>query len=111
MGNVVNSTEFHEGADPAPVSRGATRVRRAFATVALSSSYATGGDTLSVPSDIGSLKQLYVSPLADGTRYYSWNGSTSTPKIQSYVQATGAESAATTNLSTVTLNVMAIFEQ
>lgn len=111
MGTITNSVEFHEGADPGPVSRGATRVRRSMATVALSTSYATGGDTLNIPSDIGALKGVFVAPMADGTRYYSWNGSTSTPKIQSYVQATGAESAATTNLSTVTLQVMAIFEQ
>ena len=71
-------------------------------TFTMSASYATGGDTLTLPSDItkrGLAAVVILNPL-DGTRIYQWNGSTATPKIQAFT-APGTEVTATTNLSAV----------
>lgn len=70
----------------------------------MSSSYATGGDTLSLPTTALKLGReleavIILNPL-DGTRIYQWDGNKTTPKIQAFT-GLAAEVAATTNLSAV----------
>lgn len=78
-------------------------------TTKMSSSYATGGDTLALPSDIKSttVQFLSVGNWADGTRFYQWDGSTSTPKVKGYTAA-GTEVSNATDLSAVTLTCLAV---
>lgn len=87
-----------------------------FATITLSSSYSTGGDTLTFPYGATAaqsrgkrLRAVVVLRPADGTRIYSWNGSTSAPTIQAFT-AIATEVTAATNLSAVTLPVLFVFE-
>lgn len=80
-------------------------------TTTMSNSYATGGDTLNLPTsdvkygDVVGVAILNPIPVVGGDRIYSWNGSTSTPKITANVISTAAEVANTTDLSAVTLRV------
>lgn len=80
-------------------------------TITMSASYATGGDTVTLPADISKLRKLWaievLTPM-DGTRFYAWDGSTTTPKIKAFTAA-NAEASAATNLSSVTLRVMFIW--
>lgn len=80
--------------------------------VNLSNSYATGGDTLTLPTKVKGmdLKQVYIANDKDATRYYVWDGSTSAPKIKAITAATAAEVAATTDLSAVLLHLLLVYE-
>lgn len=80
--------------------------------VTMSSSYATGGDTVALPGDFrgqGDFVALLIANPMDGTRIYTWDGGTTTPKIKAYT-ALSTEVTATTNLSTVVLYVLAILK-
>lgn len=115
MGTVSNTTDFREGGAPAPVSRGGKRLRFFIGKVTMSSSYATGGDTLQVPTlPAGfSLVQVHVAENPDATpRFVTWDGSTSTPKLKAFVESAGVmgEVANATNLSAVTRNVLLVYE-
>ena len=84
----------------------------AYFQVTMSSSYATGGDTVTLPSDFrgqGDFVALFIANPVDATRIYTWDGGTATPKIKAFT-AVGTEVTATTNLSTVVLYVLAILK-
>lgn len=70
----------------------------------MSNSYATGGDTLTLPSGLALGRELEAVILMnpyDGTRFYQWDGSKTAPKINGWVMSTGAEVANATDLSAV----------
>lgn len=87
---------------------------RVYATVTMSSSYATGGDTLTLPDDAKGLQLVGVNVLNPvptvADRVISWNGDKTTPKLIAMVMSTGVEVANATNLSAVTVAVEFIFE-
>lgn len=119
MGTVSNTAQFTEASELPAVSRGGKRRRIFVGTISMSSSYSTGGDTVSgLPTDAGTLRGLFLSPTITGGWHLTWDGSTSTPKIKAHDLADstaaniGAEPAATTNLSSLTgIGVMAVFEK
>jgi hypothetical protein len=111
VGTISNTSEFREGWDPVPVSRGGARLRKTISSHLLSASYATGGDTLPIPTDLGTLRQVIISPSTDGTNVYYWNGNAVTPKVKAYVVATGVEVANATSLVTIPVQAFCIFEQ
>lgn len=86
------------------------------ASITMSASYATGGDTVTLPTDAkgmqlaGLVIQNPLGRTAGGTRVFSWDGSLTTPKIHAMVMSTGAQVASTTDLSAITLDVLFIFE-
>jgi hypothetical protein len=116
MGTVSNTTGWVEASEPPAVSRGKNR-RTVTADISLSDSYATGGDTISLPAGFGTLKALFVAPSIKGGYHLTWDGGTTTAKIIAYDLADstaaniGAQPAATTDLSTVSVTVMAVFEK
>lgn len=79
----------------------------------LSSSYATGGDTLTLPTSPPQfagwqLQSVIVLNPMDGTRIYSWNASATAPKIQAWT-AIATEVTAATDLHTVTIQALLYF--
>lgn len=96
----------------APVRQmGSIHNLRVIASFTMSASYATGGDTLTLPTnDVRGHELLGVNVLTrqDGTRFYDWNGSTTAPKIKAYT-AGNAEVSNATDLSAVTLKVELIY--
>lgn len=101
MGTVANTAPFVEYGSTTPVSKGGKRRVVMIGTVTMSNSYATGGDTITVPVITGySLKAVEVVNRTDGTRLYDWDGSTATPKLKAYT-GLAAEAVATTDLSAV----------
>lgn len=113
MGDVTFTVEPSISGRQGPVSRGGKRRTFVFATFTMNASYATGGDSIptsSLPTGIGSLKAIFVTPQHDGTRQYAWDGSTSAPKIKAW-DGFAIEEGAATNLSTVTLHVLMVYEQ
>jgi hypothetical protein len=119
MGTVTNTAQFTEASELPAVSRGGKRRRIFVGTISMSSSYATGGDTVAgLPTDAGTLKGLFLSPTIAGGWHLTWDGSTATPKIKAHdladgtVGNIGAEPAATTNLSAITgIGVLAVYEK
>jgi hypothetical protein len=73
-----------------------------YVTFVMSASYATGGDTLTLPSDVTGreLKAVIILNPLDGTRMYQWNGDTAAPKIMAFT-GLGTEVANTTDLDAV----------
>ncbi len=71
------------------------------------SSYSTGGDVFTEPSPkpgiLVSINVLNPVPDPAGDTMYSWNGSTSAPKIGAVVISTGAQVAAAVDNSGDTL--------
>lgn len=70
--------------------------------------YPTGGAPLTLPDEVRGLELRGVSILtpisATGAiRYYSWDGSTTDPKVYATVASTGAQVANDTNLTAVEL--------
>ena len=112
MGNAVATTAPQDGSTPAPVSVGGRRHRRVFQKFTMSASYSTGGDTLAVPTGFGSLIDVRISNAFDGTRMFTWDGSTATPKVKATKLSAGAyaEETAATNLSAVVLGIEFLFE-
>ena len=85
------------------------------ASFTMSASYATGGDTVTLPSDAKGMELVAIDVLtpfpAPGTdRMFSWNGDAAAPKIGAKVISTGAEVANTTDLSATTLDVLFYFQ-
>lgn len=76
-----------------------------------SSSYATGGETIALPTDakLGDIVAIELITRHDGTRIWEWNGSTSAPKVIAY-DAFATEEGSTTNVSGVTLIARAILK-
>lgn len=108
MGTAAIASAPRAGGTPAPKSVGAVTFSEVLATVTMSASYATGGDTLPVPGGFGSLYAVEIINDTDGTRWFVWDGSAATPKIKGYT-ATATEVTATTNLSAITLYIRYIF--
>lgn len=109
MGNVTISSYPRKAGRESAVSFAGVRRTRIVGTGALSNSYATGGDTLSLPSGLGTLKILTISPEHNGTYYLQWDGGTGTVKIKAY-SAFATQVTAATDLSAVTFNFEAVFE-
>lgn len=109
MGTTTNSSMIGPAAGHLNFSGLAMNSELVVFTTKMSSSYATGGDTIALPGDIKStaVQWLDVGNWADGTRFYQWDGSTTTPKIKAYTAA-GTEVSSTTNLSAVTLTCLAV---
>ncbi len=115
MGNVTNTVEFTPGSFGPPESVGTgKRLRILIATIALSASYATNGDTLQLPSGIGSLAALIVCPeIKSSTDVVTWDQGTATPKLKKWAESTGTltEATAASDQSAITRVVVAIFLQ
>ena len=79
-------------------------------TITMSSSYATGGETLTLPASIKGkqLRAVHLINRHDGTRVWEWDGSTTTPKLKAY-DAFATEEGAGTNVSSVTLKALLIY--
>lgn len=113
MGNVTFTQLPQVAGRQAPVSYGAKRRTFVYAKFTMNASYATGGDTLdsaSLPTNIGSLKAVFITPNHDGTRTFTWDGSTSTPKIKAF-DAFATEEGAGTDVSGTTIHVILVYEQ
>jgi hypothetical protein len=112
MGATGTPSIIGGGGSVAPVAQvGSAHNLRVLTSFKMSNSYATGGDTLTLPtSDVRGKELVGVNVLTrqDGTRFYDWNGSVSAPKIKSYTAA-GTEVSSTTDLSAVTLRVELIY--
>ncbi len=115
MGNVTNTVEFEQASYGPPESAGTgKRLRRFLATINLSASYATGGDTLLIPSGVGSLKGVIVMPeVKSSTDIVFWDGSTATPKLKVFAESSGTmtEVANASDQSAKTRVVELIFMQ
>lgn len=110
MGATSTPTKLGSG-EGEVMAIGKGRIVRVLTSLTMSTSYATGGDTVTLDPDIRGLKLrglLILNPF-DGTRRYEWDGSTSTPKIKA-LSAFATEVAAATNLGAVTLQVEFIYE-
>jgi len=81
------------------------------ATVAMSNSYATGGDTFTLPGEVSGKDLVSVEVLSrsDLTRWYEWDGSTSAPKIRALTALPNTQVAGSTDLSATTLKVRVIY--
>jgi hypothetical protein len=117
MGIVTNSTGWVEASVPAPASRGVDR-RTVIADVTLSGDYAAGGDPVVLPENIGDLRALTVSPPVASNYLLAWDGDVTTPKIAAYVMSDaldatviGTEAEAATDLSSITVTLLAVFER
>lgn len=86
MGTVANTVQFTPISEEPAVSRAGVRELRLRGKVTGSSSYATGGETLTVPTLTGyTLYEVRItSQPPAGTRLWAWDGSTSTPKLKAY---------------------------
>ena len=74
-----------------------------------SASYATGGETISLPADakLGDLVAIELITRHDGTRIWEWNGSKTAPKVIAY-DAFATQEGNATDVSGVTLIARAI---
>lgn len=71
---------------------------------AMSASYATGGDTLTLPTLPGwVLHKVCLDLWIVGANMFVWNGSASAPKILALTALPSTQVGAATNLSTTTL--------
>lgn len=88
------------------------RLLLVLADIKMSASYATGGDTVTLDTDVKGkeLRGLLLLSREVGLNRYAWNNSNAAPKIVARVISTDAEVAAATDLSAVTLTVMFIYE-
>lgn len=108
MGTFTNTTEFTRAGEAPALSVGGKRRITFYGKVTGSTSYATGGDTLTVPTVTGgTLESVFVSAVGT-TRFWSWDGSTSTPKLKA-VTATATEVTNTTNVSADVLYVQLVY--
>lgn len=79
-----------------------------FGKVTGSSSYATGGDTLTVPfPSTHTLESVFIS-VVGSTRLWTWDGGTTTVKLKA-VDAFNTEEGATTNVSGDVLHIMLVY--
>jgi hypothetical protein len=78
-------------------------------TTTMSNSYATGGDTLTLPNIKGKvLRQVIITASSDGTRLYNWNQSATAPTIIAY-SALGTQVTAATDLHTTTITGILVY--
>lgn len=111
MGTVANTTPFVESSTTPTRSVGGRRTRIFTGKVTPSSSYATGGETIGgLPTGVGTLKAVFITPYHDGTRTWTWDNSTSTPKMKAF-DAFATEEGAATDVSGTTFQVMLVYEQ
>lgn len=112
MGTLANTTEFAQAGEPVAVSKGGRREIRLRGKVTGSASYATGGDTLTVPTITGaSLAEVRITAQPPAmTRIWAWDGSTSTPKLIAY-DAFATQEANATNVSADVLHVELVYTQ
>lgn len=101
MGTLANTVEFRPVSTPPAVSRGGgSRELRLRGKVTGSASYATGGDTLTVPAPSGyTLAEVIItSQPATFVREWRWNQDTSTPKLLAF-DAVNTQEGSTTDVS------------
>jgi hypothetical protein len=112
MGTFTNTSQFTPVSEPPAVSRGGGKrelVLRAKLTG--SASYATGGDTVTLPAPDGyTLYELRVTSQPPATRTYVWDQSTSAPKLIAF-DAFATQEANATNVSADVIFVEAIYVQ
>ena len=106
MGAAVNNTGWIEASVEPATSRGPRR-RNIAAELTLSSQY-NGGDSVEFPHAPGEIRALVVSPQIAGGYQFSWDGKTP-PRIKAYSLA-GHEADKDEDLSHITVNVLAFFE-
>ncbi len=82
------------------------------ANISMSASYATGGDTVTLDTDVkgAKLRGLLILTTESGLNRYAWVNGLTTPKILARVISTDAEVANATDLSAVVLTVVFIYE-
>ena len=105
MGAAVNNTGWIEASVEPPTSRGPRRPHIA-AELTLSSQY-NGGDSVEFPY-YGTIRALVVSPQIAGGYQFSWDGKTP-PRIKAY-SLSGHEADKDEDLSHITVNVLAFYE-
>lgn len=113
MGTFTNTTQFAPVSVQPAVSRGGgSRELRLRGKVTGSSSYATGGDTLSVPAPSGyTLAEVRItSQPSTFVREWRWDQSTSTPKLLAY-DAVNTQEANATDVSADVLFVELLYTQ
>lgn len=108
MGTATLASAPRVGGSPAPVSRGGVEFVTVYTTQTMSNSYATGGETLVVPSGYGTLYAVEIINRHDGTRIWEWTNGTTTPKAKAY-DAFATEEGNATDVSAVTLYIKFIF--
>ena len=81
-----------------------------FASVLAGATYATGGQPVTPPPEISGKDLLAVTVLNphDGTRIWSWNGSTTAPKLVAY-DAFATQEGNGTDVSAVPLVLMWVY--
>lgn len=110
MGTATLASAPLVGGTKAPVSVGGKNFTTVYTTQTMSNSYATGGETLVVPSGYGTVHAVDIITRHDGTRVWEWNGNTSTPKAIAY-DAFATQEGNATDVSAVTLHIAFIFAQ
>lgn len=113
MGTFTNTSQFTPVSDPPAVSRGGgKRELRLKAKLTASASYATGGETVTIPAPSGyTLYELRVTSQPPAfVREWRWDGSTSTPKLLAY-DAVNTQEANATDVSADVLFVEAVYTQ
>ena len=110
MGTFTNTTEFKQVSEVPAVSRGGAREIKLRGKITGSSSYATSGDTLTVPTvPGGTLAEVRVtSGPSTAARRWEWNQNTSTPKLLAY-DAWATQEANATDVSADVLFVELVY--
>ncbi len=90
--------------------KGAGTPLQAIVTATMGASYPTGGETVTLPTDLrpGDLSGFQIlnpMPGAATDRIYGWDGSLTAPKVFAKLISTGAQVTAATNLSADTLRI------
>ena len=101
MGTFTNTTQFAPVSNEPAVSRGGgKRELHLRGKVTGSASYATGGDTLSVPAPSGyTLAEVIItSQPSTFVREWRWNQDTASPKLLAY-DAVNTQEGSTTDVS------------
>lgn len=112
MGDTTAPVKLGGGFRPLRVA-GKDDIMSVVTKVKMSASYATGGDTLVLPTEYsrrGKLQSVEVLTPQLGTRVFAWDGSVATPKVKAFTAYPATEVTAATNLSTVELLVRFTFE-
>jgi hypothetical protein len=113
MGTFTNTSQFTPVSTPPAISRGGGKRELVLkAKVTGSASYATGGDTLSVPAPSGyTLYEVRVtSQPSTFIREWRWDQNVSTPKLIAY-DAVNTQEGNATDVSADVLFIEAVFVQ
>ena len=94
MGTVTDVASPIEGGTRTPISRGAARYISLIGKHLMGATYATNGDTITMPGTppggtLFCVEVIAVDTLLAG-REILWNGSLVTPKLQAFVETAGA---------------------